>query len=78
MSVLNLSWGSPIVDRRSKVHLSSRVSLPQSLVSYDNSDEAVATPSRNTPIVSRSLGIFAFVTCAAVVIATASFLALSI
>ena len=78
MSVLNLSWGLPVMDRLDKIHLTSRVSLPNSVLGYDAEAATTPSPRRLSPIVTQYMAIAAFMTCSGLIIAAASFLALTI
>ena len=74
MSVLNLSWGLPVMNRLNKVHRAARVQLPQSVIA----DSDAGSTTRTFPIIPRTVGIIAFMMGGVVVIAAAGLLALSI
>ncbi len=78
MSVLNLSWGLPVMNRLNKVHLASRVELPNSIVHYDKTSDVVDRQRRGLPIISRAVGILVFVAFGFMVVAMAGFLAIVI
>ena len=78
MSVLNLSWGVPVMDRLNKVHRVSRVMLPQSIVDHEVTGSATLSLRRFWPMLPRYIGLFGFVTGGTAVIVTASLIALSI
>ncbi len=78
MSVVNLSWGLPVVDRLDKIHLASRVSLPKSVVDYGKVAATKPSKRRLPPVLAQYMAIAAFMTCGGFIIAVASFLALNI
>ena len=66
------------MDRLNSVHRASRVQLPQSIIDCDQAAKDAAGNPWRLPFVSRYVGVFGFLACGAIIIATASFLALNV
>ena len=78
MTEVNLSWGPLLMDRLSSVHRASRVQLPQSIIDCDQVAKRAARMPGRLPFVSRYVGVFGFLACGAIIVVTASFLALNL
>lgn len=66
------------MDRLDRVHRASRVELSNFVIGPGQTDVNNAQTRRSTFIVPRYIGIFGFVACGALVIALASFAAISL
>ena len=78
MSVSNVSWGLPVMDRLDKTHRASRVALPSSILDQESGDASAVPIRRFRLMASRYLGMVGFVAGGIVVITAASLLALSV
>ena len=66
------------MDRLNSVHRAFRVQLPQSIIDCDQAAKGAARKPGRLPFVPRYVGVVGFLACGAIIIATASFLALKV